>query len=291
MSTIVLVLPVAQVVLNQGRAVTTATVTNTAAVPARIVLGAFAPAGPAGSPAPPDALAWTTVDRPLRELGPGVTEQYTVTFAPAAEVAPGTYSARFIAYSADGAPEENSDQARQLDVVVPAVPATPAPGPGIPWWVYVVAGALVVTVAVVAFLLLRPGAPPEPSPSPSQSPTPSVTTAAPVQVEGTAWKFTGFDDGGTLVPVVPGTEPSLTVEGDRVSGSTGCNRYSGAWAQTGNDVTIGPLGTTLRLCNPEAVREQERRFLDLLGRATAVAGDGTSIRLTAPDGTALVFAR
>lgn len=293
MSTIVLVLPVAQVVLDQGRAVTTATVTNQSAVPARIVLGAFAPARSAESPAPPDAVGWTTVERPLREIPAGGTEQYTITFAPPAGVAAGTYPARFIAYSADGAPEENSDQARQVDVVVPAVPVIPPPKPGVPWWIYVVAAALLVGVAVVAFFLLRPQAPPEPSPSPTQSPTPSPTptptTAAPVQVENISWTLAGFHDGTTLTPPVPGTTPNLRVEGDRVFGTTGCNRYSGSWTRTGNEVQVGPLSTTLILCNPEAVRQQERRFLDLLAKVSVVTGDGASIRLAAPDGSALVF--
>ena len=148
----------------------TASVTNSATVPARIVLGAFAATEPGG----PDARPWTRVDQPLRVIAPGTTEQYTITLSPPAGIPAGDYVVRFIAYDADRPPEEYSDQAKQLQVVVPAT--TAAPPKGVPWWVYAVAGALVLIIGVVAFLVLRPSpAPPLPSPSPSPSPTPTVT--------------------------------------------------------------------------------------------------------------------
>ena len=87
MSTIVLVIPVSEVVASEGRAGATASVTNPAPVPARIVLGAFPPTGgDAGEVRP---VSWTTVERPLREIGAGATEQFTITFAPPADVAGG----------------------------------------------------------------------------------------------------------------------------------------------------------------------------------------------------------
>ena len=104
MSIIVLVLPLSQVTVSQGRAVmtVTVTVTNNSTVAESIVLGAFPPsAGPAGAAA--SAVGWTMVERPQREVQPGATEQFSVTFKPAAGVAAGTYPVRFIAYSAYGA--------------------------------------------------------------------------------------------------------------------------------------------------------------------------------------------
>lgn len=170
-----------------GPVTLTATVTNSATVPARIVLGAFAAAGGA-TPAPrgpqpgpaADPLAWTSIDRPLRTVPPGSTEQYTVSFAPPPGTAAGQYVVRFIAYDADRPPEEFSDQAQHVELVVPARPATPPPG--IPWWVWAAAAALVVVIGVVAFLVLRPsGEPPLPSPSPTPTltPTPSPTPTNP----------------------------------------------------------------------------------------------------------------
>ena len=186
MSTIALTLTASSVAIADGRGSLTASVTNGSTVPARIVLGAF---GPVGAPATaPNGTAWTSIDRPLREIAAGATEQYSVAFAPPAGTASGSYPVRFIAYSADQAPEEHADQAKQVDVVIPAAP--PAPPPKKPWWPYAVAAALVVVAGVVGWLVLRPdttqtttGTPSplitSPSPTPMVTPTtPPVTTPA-----------------------------------------------------------------------------------------------------------------
>jgi hypothetical protein len=177
MSTITLTLTTSSVTATPARgtepaspASLTASVTNSATVPTRVVLGAYPPLPDPSAPA--SAAAWTVVERPLRDVGAGATEQYTVTLAPPPDTAAGDYVVRLIAYDADRAPEEYSDQAQQVQVTVPAGRATPRPG--IPWWIYAVAGVLVLVVGVVAFLLLRPG---DPGPlEPTPAPTPTATT-------------------------------------------------------------------------------------------------------------------
>lgn len=175
MSAITLALTSTTLTAGSGPLTVTAAVTNSATVPARIVLGAFAPASG------PDAKAWARIAEPLRVIAPGTTEQYTVTLTPPPGTAAGQYTVRFIAYDADRPPEEYSDQAQHLEVVVPASPAAAAPS-GLPWWVWVAAAALVVVVGVVAWFLLRPGptpAEPSPSPTPTASPTPTNPCPAP----------------------------------------------------------------------------------------------------------------
>ena len=167
MSTITLTLTATSVVVSGGPASITASVTNAASVPARVVLGAFpSPEGTAG------AAPWTSIDRPLRDVAAGATEQYTVTIAPPPGAAAGDHVVRLIAYDADRAPEEYSDQARSVQVRVPEEPKVVVSGT--PWWVYAIAGALVLAVAVVAFVLLRG----DPDPVPPESP--ATATATPV---------------------------------------------------------------------------------------------------------------
>lgn len=285
MSTIVLVLPVAQVTVSQGRAVATATVTNNGSVAQSIVLGVFPPATGGASGA--SAVAWTSVDRPQRDLQPGATEQFTVTFTPPEGTASGTYAARFIAYSAYGAPEESADQARRLEVVVPSV-APPAPTPGTPWWVWVVAAALVLVVGTVAFLVLRPSGPcPDgscASPSPSPTPTPTVV------VEGITWTLTSIREGDAIT-VPASKKASLRVEGSTVSGSSGCNSYKGTWKRDGETVTVSDIATTLVLCLPKEVAQQGAKFLSILRSATRVTTDGDTMQLVTDDDRALRFQR
>ncbi len=173
MSTITLTLTTAAITAGAGDTPATliATVTNTATMPARVVLGAF---GPAAGSTTPSAVAWVSIERQSRDVAAGATEQFTVTVAPPAQTAGGDYAFRLIAYDSDRAPEEYSDQAQQVAVTVPSRPAPPAGG--VPWWIYLVAGVLVLTVGVVAFWLLRPR---EPEPLPSPSPTMSSTEPNP----------------------------------------------------------------------------------------------------------------
>lgn len=174
MSTITLALTSTSVTSTGVPVSVTASVTNSAVVPARIVLGVFPVPGTTGA----DARPWTSIDQPLREVAAGTTEQFTITVTSPAGTAAGQYSLRFIAYDADRPPEEYSDQAQQLQVVVQAV--TPAAKPaGVPWWVYAIAAALVVVVGVVAFLVLRPSPAPTATPTPTLSPTPTVVNPCP----------------------------------------------------------------------------------------------------------------
>lgn len=174
MSSITLTLTMSEVAATRGApSIITASVTNAATVPARVVLGGYPPLTAAGTGAT-GAVPWTVIDRPLREIAAGATETYTVTVTPPADAPAGEHVVRLIAYDADRAPEEYSDQAQQVRVTVPAVPVVVKPA-GRKWWIYVaIAALLVVIVGGVAFLVLRPSAPPPtPTPTPSVNPCPS----------------------------------------------------------------------------------------------------------------------
>jgi len=80
-------------------------------------------------------------------------------------------------------------------------------------------------------------------------------------LEGVAWRLTHLDH-RTQVP--EGVLVTLTVDGDKISGSAGCNRYFGSVADTGpRDLAIGPLGSTRMAC-PEPKMDTERRYLGAL---------------------------
>jgi hypothetical protein len=142
------------IALTDGRRAVTASVTNRGTSPERVVLGVYEVPqhGPgAGVGTGPRA----TVERPLRELGPGATEQYVLEVE-TADATPGTHQLKVIAYPASRAPEEYSDRGQTLRVDVPAAPA-PSPTPS-RWWMWALAAvALVVVVVVVVVLLTRSG--------------------------------------------------------------------------------------------------------------------------------------
>lgn len=79
------------------------------------------------------------------------------------------------------------------------------------------------------------------------------------------------------VAVGGGPPPRLafTREG-HVAGSTGINRFSGGYSLAGNVLTVGPLLMT-RMAGPEALMDQERRFVEALEGATTVIVEGDTL--------------
>lgn len=86
---------------------------------------------------------------------------------------------------------------------------------------------------------------------------PSFLTEAPVG----SWRLIGFGDA-----TEPGdVEVTLRVEAEgKLSGTSGCNRYSGAWTPGDGGANVGPLAATKMACPPPRM-EIESRYLDELG--------------------------
>lgn len=85
---------------------------------------------------------------------------------------------------------------------------------------------------------------------------------------GTDWRLVSFGPAGAETNVVAGTTVSIKFgEDDRVSGSTGCNAYSGTYEVRGDTISFGRLISTRRACLDQNANEQERRFLAALEAA------------------------
>lgn len=108
----------------------------------------------------------------------------------------------------------------------------------------------------------------------------------------TSWNITSFNNGNqAVVGIVADTTPSITFGDDgTVSGSTGCNNFSGEYSLNGSTITISPLATTKRACiEPEGISEQEQGILSALESATTWSIQGSNLSLrTAEDALAIV---
>jgi heat shock protein HslJ len=82
-------------------------------------------------------------------------------------------------------------------------------------------------------------------------------------------------------------KPSATFADGTVSGSTGCNRFTGRYTLEGEALEIGQIASTRMACPPPA-DEVERAYLDALGRVAAWRFDGTDLVLVDGDGFELV---
>jgi heat shock protein HslJ len=112
-------------------------------------------------------------------------------------------------------------------------------------------------------------------------------------LDGTHWVLENLA-GRTLVD---GTRPTLQFAGDRLSGSDGCNRFSGRYAVAKQAFkVVQPLASTQMAC-PAAIGDQAKAFVDALtmagsyqvieGRLQLIAASGTPLATFMPQSTEL----
>lgn len=147
MTDITLTLSSPAVALSAGTGTLAITVTNVSTTVQRVVLAAYPEGRDSAAP------TYATVDRSLRSIAAGGTEQYIVAFDTTG-AAPGSYADKFIAYSADRAPEDYADQGAVVTLTVPA--AAVAAKKRFPWWAVAVAVVLVLAIGGAALFLTRP---------------------------------------------------------------------------------------------------------------------------------------
>jgi len=103
---------------------------------------------------------------------------------------------------------------------------------------------------------------------------------------GTSWQATGINNGKEAVVGMDGTEQVTAVFGadGTLSGSGGCNTYSGTFTTSGADqITIGTLAATEMAC-PEPAMEIEQMYFAALGNVAVYQIDGTTLTLRDADG-------
>ncbi len=111
----------------------------------------------------------------------------------------------------------------------------------------------------------------------------SFAAGNPIALSGTSWQVMGVNNGRqAVVSLIIGTTITLNFGADgRVGGSAGCNSYFGAYQTEGDQLRVGPLGSTRKMCvAPEGIMEQEAQFLAALQAGTTfrITGDRLNIR-------------
>jgi polar amino acid transport system substrate-binding protein len=159
----------------------------------------------------------------------------------------------------------------------PPTPQTTTPGPG---------ASATPTASVTPTLTAVP--------TPTVTITPTATPGADNPLAGTSWLVTAYynpSNLGGMASVLSGT--SLTTafaSSGQVSGSAGCNSYSGSYSVDGSLLTISPMASTLMACDtPEGIMEQEAAFLAALGSAGSYAIDGGQLYIMDTAGQLVVL--
>ena len=131
-----------------------------------------------------------------------------------------------------------------------------------------------IAVVAIGCQVAQPGAQP-----PATAATPTASSLV-----GTSWTAEDIDGRG----IIDRVQSTLTFESaERVSGSTGCNRYLAPLQLSGTSLNFGMGSSTRRAC-PPAVMDQERRFLTALHMTKTYRQEGGTLWLLDESGGTLV---
>ena len=110
------------------------------------------------------------------------------------------------------------------------------------------------------------------------------TDSVPSTLAGTSWKAVSVGGRSTVVD----RPPTLTFDATNVSGSGGCNQFSGDYTYADGRITFGELPMTLIGCD-EPIGSLESEFLEVLGGGVTVTmDDAGQLLIEGPGGQALL---
>ena len=120
------------------------------------------------------------------------------------------------------------------------------------------------------------------------SKTPVEKSAGNSSLEGTLWVMEEYRDSeGNLVPSLPEITVTAEFSDGKVSGSSGCNSYSGSYKVNGDRIEFGLFASTMMAC-PEPRMALESGVLSALGSSTRFEVNDSSLTLMNDSGEVLV---
>jgi heat shock protein HslJ len=104
-------------------------------------------------------------------------------------------------------------------------------------------------------------------------------------LDGSAWVLSSLDG----KPPLQGSQVTIKFSEGKLSGSSGCNSYSGSYEVKGDKFNTGQMAMTLMACVDAGMMEQEQEFMATLADASSFELGNGQLRIFRPDGKALVF--
>ncbi|MFI5690378.1 META domain-containing protein [Kribbella sp. NPDC051586] len=104
-----------------------------------------------------------------------------------------------------------------------------------------------------------------------------------VAVDGTKWALSSVITGEAASHQAGSETAWLTLNGERVTGSTGCNEFQGTVARSTGKLTFGELATTRRACAGDAAKLESQLLKGLKGEVTYEV-DSATLKLRSAGG-------
>jgi heat shock protein HslJ len=124
-------------------------------------------------------------------------------------------------------------------------------------------------------------------------PTKAGAQTTPPLTAGT-WRLEAYGSAASPTPLLQGTVITATfgAAAGMVSGTAGCNSYSGGFTVEAEQMSVGTLAATQRACaEPAGIMEQEGRYLALLDAAARYRILGHTLEIVTTEGAVLRYAR
>jgi heat shock protein HslJ len=118
--------------------------------------------------------------------------------------------------------------------------------------------------------------------------------AAAQGLAGSSWEVLNYNNGReAVVGLIEGSEISLDFGDEDLHGNAGCNLYFAEYSLDSNQIAIGAIGQTFRICElPPGIMEQESDYLRALESAATWSLRGRLLEFrTADDALAVVMTR
>jgi heat shock protein HslJ len=115
------------------------------------------------------------------------------------------------------------------------------------------------------------------------------TAVQDLALDGTKWTLETVIRGATASHSAGAEQAHLTISGERVTGSTGCNDFQGVVAHTGNKLTFGELAITNPHPCPTTADAVQKSVLAALNGEVTYTIDANRLQLRRPDGNGLDF--
>jgi heat shock protein HslJ len=123
------------------------------------------------------------------------------------------------------------------------------------------------------------------------APSAAAPSSAPLDLAGTQWLLIRYlsPDGATFT-VPAAITPQAAFTADAMSGNAGCNTFNGGYTLNGQDLKLGPMASTMKLCE-EPIASVENAYLAALNVVDKAALlDNGNLQLWDSEGkTTLVF--
>ncbi len=109
-------------------------------------------------------------------------------------------------------------------------------------------------------------------------------------LEGKTWQLVSYGDPASPDEPLEGREATAEFSAGQVSGSTGCNQYSGGFEASGDELSFGPIAVTEMACmEPPGIMQQERDYLKALMTAERYETQGDQLKIFYSEGQVLSF--